>query len=366
MKTAISLFLLIFTSNFAIAQTAYIQVNGEVGLSVYLNGQFKGKTTAEYNGLIIENVTPGQNLIKIVKEGFTPFEEYITVKPGEVFAYNVKPFTKHLVEISQQGHTDETDKKVIVQTGKLIVQSVPIEILITIPKIEGVNQSPKTKDEWTADKIPTGSYEISFTYGQKNITKSVIIENNSITSVFINMLNGEFTVKTKLEPKQQKTKDSLTTIRVIDSLCMAYKFKRGLSEYEFRSYNPEAANLIALGGGSASNGQNTKVQKRDQTPGPYTYMPNSYNRPVYSYVYILFGAPSANDAMMTFYNQQLAYYQRIIPPQNLRLGVNCFSIDSPTRDFSITFFANHSGSDKQHKFSYVDIHFYDSKTYPRH
>jgi hypothetical protein len=176
-------------------QTAYIQVTGEPNLSVFLNSQFKGKTTAEYNGYIIENVNPGKNIIKIVKEGYTPFEETITVKPGEVFAYKVKPFTKNTVYISEQGNTGQTDKKATIETGKLIVQSLPIEIKITIPDIEGVNNSPKAKDKWMADKISTGLYEITFSYGQKVITKTVRIEKDQVTSVFVNMLNGEFTEK---------------------------------------------------------------------------------------------------------------------------------------------------------------------------
>ena len=74
-------------ASLAQSQTSYIQVNGEPGLSVFLNGDFQGKTTAELKGYIIENVTPGENLIKIVKEGYTPFEEKISVRAGEVLAY---------------------------------------------------------------------------------------------------------------------------------------------------------------------------------------------------------------------------------------------------------------------------------------
>jgi hypothetical protein len=197
MKNTLLLLLLLLVSTSISAQNAYIQVNGEPGLSVFLNSQFKGKTTVEYSGYIIENVTPGKNTIKIVKEGYTPYEETITVKTGEVFAYKVKPFTKNAVYISEQGNSGQTDKKATIETGKLIVQSVPIEIKITMPDIEGVTNSPKTKDKWLADQISTGSYEITFTFGQKVITKTVAIEKDQVTSVFVNMLSGEFTVKTE-------------------------------------------------------------------------------------------------------------------------------------------------------------------------
>jgi len=248
MKNTLLFLLLILRSHLVVGQTAYIQVNGEAGLSVYLNSQFKGKTTTEFNGLIIEGVIAGKNLIKVVKEGFTPFEETITVRSGEVFSYNVKPFTKHLVNISEQGNSGETDKKATIQTGKLIVQSVPIEIKITIPDIEGIDNLPKTKDKWSADKIPGGSYEITFTFNQKVITKTVEIVGNDTTSVFINMLNGEFTSVNSLDKKRavekQEALNQLKLSKFIDSLATAVGFKRGLTEAEFKTFNPKASSIL--------------------------------------------------------------------------------------------------------------------------
>jgi len=200
MKTPFLCLLLLLFSAPVLAQTSYIQVNGEPDLSVYLNNQFKGKTSAEFNGLIIENVTAGKNLIKIVKAGYTPFEENITVKPGEVFAYKVKPFAKHVVEISEQGNDAETNKKARIQTGKLIIQSVPIEIKISIPDIEGIQNSPKKKDEWIAEKLPVGTYSITFTFNQKVITKSIDIGGYKTTNVFVNMLDGNISVKHSVDP----------------------------------------------------------------------------------------------------------------------------------------------------------------------
>ena len=248
MKNTLLFVLLLVSSHLVFGQNAYIQVNGEAGLSVFLNSQFKGKTTTEFNGLIIENVIPGKNLIKVVKEGFTPFEETITVKSGEVFSYTVKPFTKHLVNISEQGNSGETDKKATIQTGKLIVQSVPIEIKITIPDIEGVDNLPKTKDKWSADKIPAGTYDITFTYNQKVISKTIEIVGNDTTSVFINMLNGEFNAVNSLDKKraleQQEYLNQLKMSKFIDSLATANGFKRGLTEAAFKSFNPEASSIL--------------------------------------------------------------------------------------------------------------------------
>lgn len=273
MKLILLFFLTIFSLNLVFSQTAYIQVNGEPGLSVYLNNQFKGKTTAELKGYIIENVKAGENQIKIEKEGYAAFEEYITVKPGEVFAYNVKPFTKHLVSISQSGNSGETETKEIIKTGKLIIQSVPIEIKITMPDIEGVNESQKTKDEWIADMIPAGNYSITFTFNQKVITKTVKIDGNETTRVFVNMLNGEFKEESTLKETLKKQRDSLIVVDVLDSLCSLYKFKAGLTDNGFRNYNSEAAGTIMSSGyydqsSHAYSYGYYKTGKYEKYPGP--------------------------------------------------------------------------------------------------
>lgn len=192
MKKTILLLLLSASTTFLWAQNAYIQVTGETGLSVYLNGRFKAKTTAEFNGCIIENVTPGKNTIKVVKDGYTPYEEVITLSPGEVFEYKVRPFAKHLVTISEQGNKAETVKKLEPETGKLLVQSVPINIRISMPAIEGVSDVPKTKDEWIADKLPAGNYKIRFSFNQKVIEKTLVINAKEKTKVFVNLLSGEY------------------------------------------------------------------------------------------------------------------------------------------------------------------------------
>ena len=240
MKTIFTALLFFCITSIAQSQSAYIQVNGEPGLSVFLNGKFQGKTSAELNGYIIENVTPGKNLIRVVKEGFTPFEEQVTVKAGEVLAYKVKPFTKHIVTISEKGNNDETNKKASVVTGKLIIQSVPIEIKITMPDIEGIHNKLKTKDEWIAENIPEGNYPISFSYNNKSIENTIPISGYETTRVFVNMLDGEVTVKNS----QDEMGGTGPHAKYLIELADKYKFKNNLSAYEFSSYNPYAAKLL--------------------------------------------------------------------------------------------------------------------------
>jgi hypothetical protein len=284
MRNTFILLLFIFTANQVFAQKSYIQVNGEPNLSVFLDGQFKGKTSAEYNGYIIENVNPGSHLIKIVKTGFTPFEETISVKAGEVFSYKVKPFTKHTVTISESGNSAATEKKAAVSTGKLVIQSVPIEIKITIPDIEGVANAPKTKDEWAVNDIPEGSYDLVLAFGGKTIKKRVTITGGEVTSVFANMMSGEFTVKSTLDAKQELARQA----KYVYALMEKYGMKRGLTPTQFFSYNKDAERISRYPNGTISYILPDKVAIKDLsfTPGPrHIYIGNE--KTVWSYTYAL-------------------------------------------------------------------------------
>lgn len=336
MKKLLLSLLLTISIQSVIAQNAYIQVNGEPGLSVYLNNQYKGKTSAEYNGYIIENVTAGQNIIKIVKEGFTPYEETITVKKGEVFSFKVRPFTKHVVNISEQGNVGETDKKAVISTGKLIVQSVPIEIKIAIPDIEGVNGVSKSKDQWIADKIPAGNYKIIFTFNQKTITKTVEINDDNTTSVFVNMLNGEFTTNSTVAEKKEKARQAAYYLSIFDK----FKFKPGMMLDEFMAYNPEAKVLLSYQWGTTGDffiPQKDQNKNKELTPGPESlsrrYLGNKRYGVVSSYIYTLILTKDYNVAKKEF-DKWL---------NELKSNINNEYIDAESDNIMISYFPDVKG-----------------------
>lgn len=147
-----TIFLMAFLVPFlAMAQLSYIQVEAEAGISVYIDNSFKGKTSTDYSGLIIEDVSPGNREIKLVKDGFIPQEAVINVKPGEVYTYKVQPFIPK-IKISQSGNTGE--QEIELKLGSLKIQSLPVYIHIQIPAL-GV-YSPKQNDEWMAEDVPMG------------------------------------------------------------------------------------------------------------------------------------------------------------------------------------------------------------------
>ena len=334
MKTILTALLLFCMASVAQSQTSYIQVNGEPGLSVFLNGDFQGKTTAELKGYIIENVTPGENLIKIVKDGYTPFEERISVRAGEVLAYKVKPFTKHLVTISEKGNNEETSKKAAVVTGKLIVQSVPIEIKITIPDIEGVTNAPKTKDEWIVENIPAANYPVSFSFNGKIINKTVPVSANEITNVFVNMLNGEVTIKNSRDEKIELG----TNARYLNELATRFKYKNKQSAYAFGSFNAEAGNLMRKKGFNYNNTTSYSTIKGLGNPYPEgvsSIVVDNNRNMVISYQNTF---KSGNDAaaVNAAYNSLLKEIKANIPEKFLKYNDYGVVIQIPGFDFIVT------------------------------
>ena len=245
MKSVFTLFLFFVSFTAAFTQNAYIQVNGEPNLFVYLDNNFKGKTTIELKGLIIEKVTAGKHLITIVKEGYLPFEEHIQVKGGEVLSYDVKPFKKQVVSISEEGNVAETGKTVSIKTGKLIIQSLPIQIKITIPKVDGVKDMSKSKDQWTANDLPEGKYQISFKFNDKIITKNIEIIGDNTTSLFINMLSGEFTERNTLADRVAEENLLKSQIAFVKDFCNTYHFIPGISEGDFAKRSDAIAKLMS-------------------------------------------------------------------------------------------------------------------------
>lgn len=210
------------------AQTAYIQISGESGLDVYLNGKLKGQTRTEFNGLIIDNVSPGKNTIKVVKKGYIPFEESVTIQAGEVFLYKVKEFKKNVIPVYQEGNSAQTTQVETLPSGKLIIQSIPIEMKIRIETVDGVNT--KNKDQWVAEKFPEGTYAIEFEANGKTIKKSVTIYRDETTKLFINMLNGE--MKTEMVEREAKIKENLQKEKDIAARQAAYKIQK---EQEYKA-----------------------------------------------------------------------------------------------------------------------------------
>jgi len=185
MKTFNTIIILLLLANTINAQSSYIQITSEPYLSVYLDGEFKGITSSDLNGLFIKNVNAGNHKLEIKKEGYSPQIENIVIKKGEVFKYNVKSFAP-LITITQNGNTKI--QNIEKETGTIKIQSLPIEIRINISQLN-IN-SLKIQDEWTAKSIPTGAYEAVFKWNDKLLRYNINVANNQTTHLFVNLIDG--------------------------------------------------------------------------------------------------------------------------------------------------------------------------------
>jgi hypothetical protein len=168
------------------SQTSHIQVVSEPGISIYLDGQFKGITSTDLGGLIIQNIFSGQHTIKVVKEGYLPQEEIITVKPSEVFTYQVNKNFVPSIRITEQGNKE--NQAISIKKGNLKFQSLPIGINISIPSLQIYKD--KTQDEWLAEQIPEGTYMVTFSWNGKELSDEFTVENEMTTYAFVNMIEG--------------------------------------------------------------------------------------------------------------------------------------------------------------------------------
>jgi uncharacterized protein (TIGR02145 family) len=179
--------LLFFTIINLYSQNSNIQIVSEPGISIFLNGEYQGKTTSEMGGLIIENMKAGDYTIKAVKDGFTPQEGKIKLKWGEVLKYYVNPSFVPSINITQSGNSES--QWLSLKTGKLKIQSLPIEIRIEIKSLN-INDL-KRQDEWLASPIQEGKYNAVFTWNGKTINYDIEIKYNEETSLFVNMMKNE-------------------------------------------------------------------------------------------------------------------------------------------------------------------------------
>jgi hypothetical protein len=199
-KHLIAIIIVFFSvANILIAQQAHLQIESEPDIAVYINNQFKGITSQPLNGLIISGLKPGKTKVLLKKDGFEDKVEEIILEAEKVYLLKVKFLTKKSssnIYISQSGEKAEEReivKKEIIPTGSLIIQSLPIEIKITIQGL-GI-ESIKNKDKWKASNLRTGAYELSATFNNMILQKEIRIFGNDVTRVFVDFTKNKIIIK---------------------------------------------------------------------------------------------------------------------------------------------------------------------------
>lgn len=177
---------LLFLSGIHATPIGHVQVQSEPGLLIFLDGTFRGETTAELGGLVLQGVPEGTHTLKVVKEGFQPQTEQVDVVRGEMVSIRVGALRPQ-VSIEQVGRS--THSQGVDQTGTLSVESLPTECLITIAEL-GITEDKKVKGEWRARFIPPGKYRIEASAQGKTLTQDADVLPGRESRVFFDFVAG--------------------------------------------------------------------------------------------------------------------------------------------------------------------------------
>ena len=142
----------------------FIEIQADPDIKVYLDNKYVGTTSKSENGLFIQEIPAKTYALKLEKANFQTQRDVIHLKQSQVLPYKVKPF-KPKLKISQEGSIEEGE--IVEKTGNLVIQSLPISMKISIPKL-GANIN-KYKDKVNIEDLSIGSYNAVFTWQQKRL-----------------------------------------------------------------------------------------------------------------------------------------------------------------------------------------------------
>lgn len=175
---------LFFSANVSAADVGYVQIKSESGLQVLLDGKFQGVTKEDVGGMILTDVAIGTHTLKVLKANFNPQEKNIQLTKDQIYVWEIKSLTPG-TQISEEGKTDAGDLSR--QVGNLVIQSVPVEATVEIPKLQ-TEPFAKSKETWKADAIPAGEYQVKVAALGKSATCRCKIEPGKTTRLLANIL----------------------------------------------------------------------------------------------------------------------------------------------------------------------------------
>lgn len=184
----------------ALAQPGYIQINSAPGISIYLNGQYKGLTSTSLGGYLISNVPPGNHRVRAEKEGAPAYEVELTVRAGEVTTHEIVDIMKGAT-VEAPGAAPNTIRRNVsptdLRSGTLIVQSKPMEVQITIPNL-GIRGARKGTDVWQQSPVPLGNYTAAFRGSDTTLVKRFAIGAGRTTHLMVDFETNTVTVTDRI------------------------------------------------------------------------------------------------------------------------------------------------------------------------
>jgi hypothetical protein len=183
MKSGRIFVFILLTGVAAISLAGDIQVACKPGLSIYLDNQYMGESTAMQDGLFLMNVKKGTRTIRVEKEGFLPrtIEVEVSDFPIEVRIGELVPNPSGR---SQPAPTPTAKK----QVGYLVVTSAPQNCTVELDGTSEIKETPRI----SFDRIDAGEHTISFSKdGYETITGVITVPPGVEVTVRGNLFDGK-------------------------------------------------------------------------------------------------------------------------------------------------------------------------------
>ena len=84
-------------------ESTHLQVVAEPGVTIFLDEESQGETTAHLGGLIVQDINPGVHTLRAEKGGCVPKTTTVNVDAGSVFKWKVGDFVPSLKVIRGTG-----------------------------------------------------------------------------------------------------------------------------------------------------------------------------------------------------------------------------------------------------------------------
>ena len=152
------------------------------GVLVFLDGDLKGITVAEINGIILDDIDAGRHVLVLSRRGAQPYKQSVTAMADEIVL--VQPDLPDL-RVPAGGLRDRGP-----DVGLLRVESLSVRCMLDIKEL-GLSDLPKGRLKWDLDGVPTGDYAITAKSEGISLACKTTVRRNRVAEVVFDLTEGK-------------------------------------------------------------------------------------------------------------------------------------------------------------------------------
>lgn len=146
-----------------------LQVNADPGISIWLNNEFKGKTTKEQNGLLIPDLAPGEYFLKASMPGYDEAETQFTIAVDQSVEWRIK-LTDAALKVEDSVLRIDSTMIRSAPTGVVVVRSMPLTAEIFF---DGKSIGPTDKK---LSYVSAAKHTVKIVYQGQELSKDFTLE----------------------------------------------------------------------------------------------------------------------------------------------------------------------------------------------